>query len=54
VTPVADAFFQSDFRPLGDALHDAGIAGRSGAHRDWGAGHRQFRAGRRDKGEGKA
>jgi len=53
-TPVADAFFQNDFRPLGDALHDAGLAGRSGAHRDWGPGHSQFRTCRRDQGDGKA
>ena len=53
-TPVADAFFQNDFCPLGDALHNAGVAGRSGAHRDWRPGHSQFRACRRDKGDGKA
>jgi hypothetical protein len=53
-TPVADAFFQNDFRPLGDVLHHGRLAGRSGPHRDWGPGHSQFRACRRDKGDGKA
>ena len=53
-TPVADAFFQNDFRPLGDALHDAGLAGRSDAHCDWGPGYSQFRTCRHDKGDGKA
>ena len=53
-TPVATAFFQNDFRPLGDPLHNASLAGRSGAHRRWGPGHSQFRACRRDKGDGKA
>jgi hypothetical protein len=53
-TPDAGAFFQNDFRTSGKALHDAGVAGRSRAHHDRGAGHRQFRARRRDKGDGKA
>jgi hypothetical protein len=53
-TPVAGTSFQNDFCPLGDALHDGGVSGRSGAHRDGGSGHRQFRACRRDKGDGKA
>ena len=53
-TPIADAFFQNDFHPLRDALHDACLDRRSGAHREWASGHRQFRACRRDKGDGKA
>ena len=53
-TPVAHAFFQNDFRPLGDTLHNGGLAGRSGAHCDRGPGHSQFRACRHDKGNGKA
>jgi hypothetical protein len=53
-TPVAGAFFQNDFRALGEALHGAGVAGRSGAHHHWSAGHREFRPCRRDKADGKA
>ena len=52
--PVAGAFQHFDFRALGDALHDAGLAGRPDPHRNRRAGHRQFRDRRRNKGDGNA
>jgi hypothetical protein len=42
VAPAARAFLDLNLCAPGDALHDSGIAGRPGAHRDGSAGHCKF------------